>query len=193
MTDIITPTTELEAVNTMLRGIGETPVSSLAGPSGLDVPGAQSTLRDVLRSVLIEGWQFNVEYDYPLNRNTAGEITVPSNALSVDIDRHSVSGTDPVIRGRRLYDRKNHTYKFKQNLKAKIKFGLSFELIPESGRHYVTYRAARWFADTTLGSSTLHQFNMQEEMRARANFISENVDDEDLNMIRDTPDFAHLR
>ena len=188
-----TPTTELQAVNQMLRAIGETPVSSLVDDFGLDVPSASATLSEISNAVQLEGWIFNTEYDYPLPRTTDGAISVPSNALNVDFDWRRSSGLEPVVRGSRVYDRKNHTYVFDKGLTAKIIFGLPFDELPEAARYYISYRACRKFQDTQTGSSDLHKFTLRDEMTARATFIEQHSDDQDLNMIRDTPEFSHLR
>lgn len=188
-----TPTTELDAVNQMLRAIGETPVSSLNNSEGLDVPTAMGTLNEVSLAVLIEGWDFNTEYNYPLMRDTSGAITLPSHTLNADFDSRSLFEIDPVARGVRVYDRKNHTYKFTQNLKATLIVSLAFDELPQAARYYIAYRAARKFQDTEVGSTDLHRFNEADEYRARATFIERHSDDQDLNMLRDTPQFAHLR
>jgi hypothetical protein len=185
------PTTRLQAVNMMLRAIGESPVSTLEDDGGLDLPNAEATLDEILIAVLTEGWQFNTEYNYPLVKDLNGNINVPPNTLSCDFQRTHTH--DPVLRGTQVYDRKNHTYSFPENLKATIVFGLPFEQLPQSGRTYVAYRAARKFQDTELGSDALHQYNEADEYRARIVFTDEQADDEDLNLLRDTPGFHRLR
>lgn len=188
-----TPTTELEAVNQMMRAIGEAPVSSLVGSGDIDVSNAKATLEEVTRAVLTEGWQFNTEYDYPFPVDNAGEIPLPTNALAVDVNRRAVNGIDPVVRGQKLYDRKNHTYKFNTTVRAKVVFGLGYSELPEAARYYIAYRACRKFQDTSVGSDTLHRYTANDEIRARVVFMDQHSDDEDLNMIHSTPDFAHVR
>lgn len=189
---MITPTTELEAVNTLLRAINENPVSTLVGDVGADVVNARATLTEISRAVQTEGWLFNTEYNFPLTRDLSDEIAIPLDALVVDVRAMRFSGVDPVVRGRKLYDRANHTFKFTQNLEARIVFGLPFEDLPQSARHYVTYRAARKFQDNHLGAQDLHAYNERDEMIARALFASEQAEDEDLNYLKDSPDFAQL-
>lgn len=189
---MLTPSTELEAVNTMLRAIGESPASSLSGSVGVDVVTARSTLTEISRAVQTEGWIFNTEYGYPLSRDVNNEIGVPTNALVVDVPRRVYPSIDPVIRGRKLYDRMNHTYKFDVDLEARVVFGLDFTELPESARHYITYRAARKFQDNSVGSTELHQYNERDEMIARARLLDEQTEDEDLNFLKDSPDFSQL-
>lgn len=183
----ITPTTKLEAVNRVLASIGETPVSSLSNTTGADVVTAVQTLDNVSREVQLEGWQFNTEYDFPLTRDTEGQITIPVNALKVDVARYYFGDTDPVLRGSRVYDRKNHTYVFTDDLKAKVVFGFLFEELPESARAYITIRTARLYQQESFGAETLNAYKERDEMIARARFCDDQADDEDLNFLRDTP------
>lgn len=189
---MITPSTELEAVNTLLRAIGESPVSSLSGSVGVEVVTARATISEISKAVQTEGWLFNTEFGYPLTRDTSGEINLPSNALVVDVPRRAYPTIDPVIRGLKLYDRMNHTYKFDTDIEARVVFGLDFTELPESARHYITYRAARKFQDNSVGSTELHQFNERDEMYARARLIDEQTEDADLNFLKDSPDFVQL-
>lgn len=187
-----TPTTELEAVNTMLRAIGEAPTSSLTGEVGVDVVTAKATLDEVSREVQSEGWLFNTEHDYPMARANNGEIYVPASAAVVDVSKRRYPGIEPVMRGNRLYDRKNHTYSFDQDVEARVVFLLPFTNMPETARRYVTIRAARMLQDDSLGSNDLHRFKERDEMFARIRFVDEQSEDEDLNFLRETPDFNQL-
>ncbi|MGH0000105.1 hypothetical protein ACQU0X_08495 [Pseudovibrio ascidiaceicola] len=189
---MITPTSELEAVNTLLRAISESPVSSLSGDVGVDVVTARATLAEINKAVQTEGWLFNTEDDYPLPRDRDGYVHAPLNALSVAVPKNRGSSIDPVLRGQRLYDRKNHTYEFAHDLAATIIFGLPFEELPESARHYVTYRAARKFQDNNIGTDAMHRFSERDELTARFRFTDEQAADEDLNFLRDSPDMAGL-
>lgn len=184
-----TPTTMLEAVNILLEAINESPVSSLTDPDGADVPTAVSVIKHTLQAVLSEGWEFNTEHDYPLTRDIDGEISIPPNFLEVDINNREYPDVHPVQRGNRLYDRKNHTYKFDKNLKADVIVGLTFEEIPQAARYYVATRAARAFTDTQIGSNDLHQFFQQEEYKARATLEERHTEAQELHMLRDTPSF----
>jgi hypothetical protein len=153
---------------------------------------AKNTLTDVLRAVQSEGWLFNTEKNFPLTRDVSGFIAIPANALSVDIQRNRFGATDPVTRGSRVYDRANHTYVFSTDIEATIVFGLDFTEMPQTARHYVTYRAARKFENTSYGSNELNQFNSRDEMIARARFVDEQTDDEDHNFLADSPGFNQL-
>jgi len=160
-----TPTTELEAVNTMLAAIGEAPVNFLDDQNMVDVAVARKTLHEISRDLQTSEWYFNTEENYPLVRDNDKEIDVPPNALRVQVPPGVYSGK-PIHRGNRLYDVENHTYKFVSDLKVKILFFLSFNELPEAARRYVTIKSARTFQDRVVGSDTLHVYTSQDEQRA---------------------------
>ena len=163
--------TELDAVNTMLSGIGEAPVNSLAGQLPADVAVALNTLNETLREVQLESWHFNTEDDYPLLPDTTGEIVLPLNVVRVSLQ--DPDSRDVVQRGRRLYDRANHTYKFNASIRAKVSLLLPFDELPEVFRWYVTVRSARRFQDRTVGAGDLHTFQSNDEAMARAIAVRE--------------------
>ena len=51
--------TELDAINLILSGIGEAPVNSLTESESIDVDNARSLLATVSRNIQRQGWQFN--------------------------------------------------------------------------------------------------------------------------------------
>jgi len=169
---LTTPTTELEAVNTILSSIGESPINSLNEQPTHDVVLAINTLKEVSTEVQTEGWNWNTEDDYPLVPNLDNEIVLPTNTVRVHF-RDSFNPLDVVLRGQRLYDRANHTYKFTETLYATITFLLPFEELPETARRYIVIRAARLFQDRAVGAVSLHDFLLQDEARARAALMAE--------------------
>ena len=64
---------------------------------------------------------------------------------------HKFIQTD-CARGRKLYDRKNHTDIWTKEVKASITFELDFDELPEQFRHYITVKSARIFASRFLGN-----------------------------------------
>jgi len=161
----LTPTTELEAVNTMLNTIGEAPVNTLVNMTSVDAITAQSILTNVNRSVQAEGWFFNSEYDYPLVPDQNSNLPLPTNIMSVDSSSES-NDYQLVQRGTRAYDRKNHTYTFTQTVKCDLILLLAFEEVPEAARNYIALRAARILQDRLLGSDSLHGMNREDEYHA---------------------------
>lgn len=161
-----TPTSELEAINTMLSVIGESPINSLEGDLPADVTVARHTLGEICREVQSTGWYFNTEYRYPLTVDANSNILIPSNAVHVDPDKHINAGIDAVVRGNKLYNLTDHTFIFGGTIYATIIFLLDFTEIPQAARHYITIRAARKFHDRVVGSGTLHDFSERDELDA---------------------------
>lgn len=183
------PTTALEAVNIMLGTIGESPVNSLENEQVVDAVVARDVLAEISREMQSEGWAFNIEKNYPLSRDLDGKIEVPINCIKVDFVRPP-AGMDPVLRGSRLYDRQNHTYTFKQNVKAEVILLLPFNELPESARRYATIRAARVFADRMVGSDAIHSYTEMDEARARATLVAYESDTGDANILTGDSEFA---
>lgn len=172
--------TELDAVNAMLISIGEQPVNTLEVTDNAEVSIARSILHQVSRQTQAVGLLCNSEKNYPLPVDVDGYIRLPANTLKVDATDSSI---DVVMRGRRLYDRKNHTYKFKDTVYVDIVFFLPFEDLPQVARDYITIRAIRVFQSRVVGSETLYAFTAKDEMDAYMAMVQEEVDHGDYNML----------
>jgi hypothetical protein len=161
-------TSELDAVNIMLGTIGESPINSLDAATGVvDAVTARAILSEVSVQVQEEGWHFNTEYEFVLTPSLdSKEISVPANAIEVDASAYDRNDIDVAIRGNRLYDRKNKTFQFQQDIKADLTILLEFNELPQAARHYITIRAARVFQQRVIGSDTLGSFSEKDEARA---------------------------
>lgn len=180
MTFLITPTSELEAVNECLENIGQTPVSTISGDLGVDTQIALNFVRKVNRELQSKGWYWNTEKDYTLSPNADGDIIIPANTLSVDTTGEDAD-EDVVARGRRLYDRTNHRYTFEGPLKVQLTVGLTFEELPETARRYIAMRAARLFQDRIEGTAS--QSDSEDEMRAMSALHADQLRVEDSNVL----------
>jgi hypothetical protein len=173
-------TTKLEAVNTMLGVIGESPVNTISGSSlPVSVVMALNVLDEVSREVQSEGWHFNTEFEYPLVRNSSNQFSLPTNTLKIDTPIDKYTDIDVVQRGTSLYDRKNHTDVFNEDLEVTITFELTFEDLPQQFRTYINIKAARKFANRFLGSPEIESFTLRDEINAKATAVdsdSENAD-----------------
>lgn len=187
----LTPTTELEAVNTMLNTIGEAPVNTLVNMTSVDAITAQSILANVNRSVQAEGWFFNSEYGYPLAPDQNSNLPLPTNIMSVDSTSES-HDYQIVQRGSRAYDRKNHTYTFTQTVKCDLILLLSFEEIPEAARNYIALRAARILQDRLLGSDSLHGMNREDEYQALTTLRLMESENADYNILTGNADVYRI-
>jgi len=185
----LTATTELEAINTLLSTIGESPINSLAGAAGVaDAVVAQQVLKEVSVEVQQEAWHFNTEKCMTLvpDLNTK-QITLPLNCIECDS-----TGTDqPIdvtVRGQRLYNKTTHSYTFDSGIKVDMVVLLGFNELPQAARHYIVVRSGRIFQQRTVGSATLSGFTQEDETRARASLVRLDSNTADHNILSGSND-----
>jgi len=167
-------TTQLQAINQMLVGIGQAPVVSLdiANP---EIATALSILDSVNREVQGEGWNFNTEINYPFTPDIDGTITVPDGILQISDNKTSnVQKYQTVLRNGKLYDKIAHSFTFPtaDPLLCDVVWLFDFEDLPQVFQDYVAQRAARVFAGSVVGSKEMFQFNAQDETLLRSNCLA---------------------
>lgn len=161
-----TLTTKLEAVNSMLGHIGESPVNSISNANlPVSVSTAISVLDEVSKEVQTEGWHFNTEIDVKYTPSN-GSITVGTDIIQLDpVD----TSLDIVQRGATLFDRKNNTTTFTSDLSVNQIRLLDYDSLPEVARRYITLKASRIFQGRIIGSKELEALIARDEYTARAN------------------------
>lgn len=180
MSFLIVPTSELEAVNECLSNIGQAPVSTITGDLSSDTETALNMVRTVNRALQSKGWYWNTEKNFELSPNVDGDILIPSNSLSVDTTGDS-SDLDLVARGRRLYDRENHTYTFTDPVYVELVIGLTFEELPETARRYISLKSARLFQNRLDGVES--GLDTADEKDAYADLHADQLRVEDSNIL----------
>ena len=164
-----TRTSELEAVNTLLSTIGESPLNSLSGSLPVDGTIAKNVLSEVSREVQSQGWHFNTHYKVTLSRDTNNKIPLATNIVRVEIDprKYSKVSYDIVQRNNELYNLAKNEETFDTNFTdATVVYLLPFDEIPEQAKRYITIRSARIFHDRTLGANTIHKFSQEDEAKS---------------------------
>jgi hypothetical protein len=179
-------TSLLDAVNTMIACVGETPVNSLDGALSADAAVALNTLRETVREVQSRGWHFNTQR-MDLVPDSQKRIKVPVNVVRADLDGASDDPhLDIALRGDVLYDRGNSTEQFDRPVKGvKVVVLLEWDRLPESCRRYCMIRAARKFADRMVGSEKSHSFNLRDEAMAWADLREYELDTADMTIFDD--------
>jgi hypothetical protein len=177
-------TTQLQAINQMLSGIGQAPVVSLdvANP---EISIALDILEQVDREVQGEGWHFNTEVAYPFIADTSGNISVASNVLQISDNKFANNQKyQTVLRDGKLYDKINHTYTFTagSTVKCDVVWKFDFVDLPQVFKDYITQRATRVFAGRVLGSQEMVTFNAQDEALLRANCLAYDTSSSDVNI-----------
>ena len=164
-----TLTSKLEAINTMLGYIGESPVNSIASATALPQSAAlaKNILDEVSREVQADGWHFNTLENLKLAQGIpAGTFQVPANTLQVDaVD----IGVDIVQRGLKILDRTTNSYVFdKESLEVNMTVLLDWEELPEQARRYIAIKAGRVFQARLVGSRELETLILRDEIMAKA-------------------------
>ena len=164
----LTTTTKLEAINTMLSAIGESPVNSLT--SGLvDAEQAETILNSVNREVQSMGWSFNTDLKRQFVPDTNKQIQIPSNILRIDMAQDKTDKLELVQRGTKLYNRATSSFYMDDDITQVLMNAvvlLEFEDLPEAARRYITIRAARIFQDRVVSSNDLHIYQERDELMA---------------------------
>lgn len=182
-------TTQLQAVNIILATIGEAPLDSLSGATTGDAQMAATTLDEVNKECQVQGWYFNTDKNYPLTRDVNMNIWLPANTARLQIDRARYSNIEPIMRPmpnglNQLYDRLNRTYVFNVDLVAqRIVWFQDWTQLPESFRRYCVIRAARIFADRSVGAETMHQFTAADEANSLRILKADFADTDQLNIL----------
>ncbi len=132
-----TRTSELEAVNTILSTIGESPLNTLSGSLPVDGTIAKNVLSEVSREVQSQGWHFNTHYKVTLSRDTDNKIPLATNIVRVELDPRQYSKTsyDIVQRNNFLYNLAKNEDTFDVNFKdVTAVYLLPFDEIPEQAK-----------------------------------------------------------
>ena len=168
--------TELDAVNSILMSVGESPVNTLSVQSP-EVVMAQKTLQQVCREILSEGWKFNTETQYPLALDSNNHCIVPDNVLQIDLNRYRHPDAFDTVRRehngiKKLYDLHDHTFEFKNATDGKIYVDViwmvNYNDIPQVFQDYITVRASRIASNRMVNNPQAAELIAQDEAQARA-------------------------
>jgi len=175
-------TSKLDAINSMLFGVGEAPVNTMN--SGLqEAEIAAITLDTISREVQSAGWAFNTDIRYTLSLNSDNHINVPSNCIHIDTTSLTRNyDSDIVMRNQKLYDRTKNTYEFTGSVEVDMIVLLEFEELPEVARRYITLRAGRKFQENILGSGEMTQLQFKDEQQALFNLREADAQNSDFNI-----------
>lgn len=179
-----------DAINLMLSMMGEHPYSDAAQTDGTvtgDVAMAAQILGETSYAVQAEGWNFNTEFDYPIQPNADSNIVLPSNVLRWFMKNDKDSERRYVQRGDRIYDRKERTFTFTTEFKLNIVWFLEFDDLPESAKWYIAVRAGRVHQKRVLTSQPVHAFTETDELMAKAAMLENEGDNMQANFL-DHPD-----
>ena len=182
---------ELQAINQILASVGQAPVTTLE-KTNPDVAIAYDTLQQVSREVQAEGWTFNKEYRYPLTPSENGEIVIPDNMIQLDLSMepcdHKNRAYDPVRRDGKLYDRRNHTFEWKQQTYYfDVVWMFDWQDLPQPIQNYITSRAATIVSFRIIGDGNLYQVLQQQEANTRTQALEYETQQGDFSFFGEPP------
>lgn len=177
---LLTPVTELDAVNEIIGAIGESPVNSIENPTNVDVINAIRILNLTNRQVQAKGWSFNTLDSYTLNPDVfSKKIRWNDNFLFL----RGTDNTRYVKRGDYVYDFTNKTDTFEKSIEVECILLVPFVDMPEPMRQYITAKAAREFQVRYLGDAALTEELARYEMEAWQALQEYELDLNDFNML----------
>ena len=185
--------TELDAVNSILMSVGESPVNTLTVQSP-EVAIAQKTLQQVCREVLSEGWIFNTETEYPITLDTNNHCIIPNNVLQIDLNQFKHLNDFHVTRRKdngvwKLYDQFEHRFNFENTSEAKLYVDViwmvDFEDVPQAFKDYITTRAARIASNRMINDPKAAELMSTDESLARALAVEYDTNQADYNIFND--------
>ena len=169
--------TELEAINAMLKVVGESPIiQTLSGTLPISVQKAQDTLHEVTRDVCMEGWNFNRNLEEKLTKNIDGKFVVEANTLHIypysQDFRHGLS----FVGNQYFVERNGFVYDLRENTDVwpeidtltvnRILF-IPFLETPSYARNYIVSKSNRRYQYDTLGANDKDRYLAEQESRAR--------------------------
>lgn len=177
-------TTKLQAVNRMLRALGEATVQSIANNPDVTVSDAVEALEQTNRDIQSRGWSFNTELDYELVPDVQGLIYVPNDTLALDANDPHMYVT---IRDNRLYNVGEHTFVFNGPVEVTYVHLIPFEHLPEYAKTYVIATAVHEFITDGAASGDAIRKAEQRAYEAFERFSAQETLQEDANILYDSP------
>lgn len=163
--------TELDAINRMLRYIGELPVPSDVTvdelPEGHEAQIARTVLAETLREEQENKYWFNT-FVVKYVPDTDGYITLPQNVIAFE-------NTDYFFEGGNLYDREQMSPIFTDPVELTVRLEITFDSIPDVFRTYVVLVASKHLHVYLNGDETT-----QKELENKVNLQRIKVEREHL-------------
>jgi hypothetical protein len=188
--------TELEAVNEILRSIGETPVQGLDSGQQ-DAEQAAEVLHQVSRRIQAQGWYSNTRRGVVLTKNFTNQFPLGVNVLKVDTvnprDRSEAGNQtnskqyNAVMRREAagskfiLYDLNNNTetWATPTTLTIDVVEFLPFNDLTPLLQTYIHFAAGHRFQKVSVSSQVLWEFTREDVDEAQLMAVQEDADNED--------------
>lgn len=172
--------TELEAINLMLRAIGQYPVADIPDSGVSDARIAYEVLREYTGELQSDGYDFNHNEKEKLEPDINDEILVPAGTTRI---RDAEFGRRVSVREGKLYDHDTSSFTFTNPILVDRVFYVTFENLPQALQRYVVIRSARVFANRVVGAGEQNSYNQEDETRARIAWLNTVAKDMHLNVL----------
>jgi len=183
--------TELNAVNSVLAAIGQSPVTTLDFENP-ETSFVYNLIQECSRDVQDEGWVFNREQHYPLKPNTDKHILIPNNVLRMDVSENDVYRcTDVIKRDGKLYDKLHHTFEFRGTIYFDIVWLFPLTDLPSVFQRYITNMASVRAATQMIDNPTLAQQLERQTAQSRASVLEYESNQGDYNFMGFPPGTAY--
>ena len=172
--------TEIDAINRMLRYIGELPIPSAVTidqlPEGHEAVYARTVLEETLREEQEEKWWFNT-FDIKLVPDSQGYLLLPNNVVGYE---------DPDVfqEGGLLYDRSSQSPIFSGPKEMTVRYNITFDNLPDVFRTYVILTAARYLHTYLNGDESTQRELEQKINTARIKVEREHLKQKKFNLVR---------
>ena len=172
--------TEIDAINRMLRYIGELPIPSDVTidqlPEGHEAVIARTVLAETLREEQEEKWWFNT-FDIKLVPDSDGYLILPNNVVAYE-------APDVFQAGGLLYDRSTNSPIFTSPKDMIVRYNITFDNLPDVFRTYVILSASRHL-HTYLNGDESTQLELEQKINmARVKVEREHLKQKKFNLVR---------
>lgn len=177
---IVTPSTELDAVNEILSSVGSSPVNSLEDDANVDVLNAVRILKAVSQEIQSRGYSFNTLTSVTLKPDCfTNKVAYVRDFLRVVSTSHKF-----VSREGYFYDLDSGNLEFPEGITLdELVRELPFEELPQVFRKYITVRASRVFQMRYLTSADIDAHLQLEESAAYADIVDYELTDGNYNIL----------
>ena len=183
--------TELNAVNSVLAAIGQSPVTTLDFENP-ETSFVYNLIQECSRDVQDEGWVFNREEYYPLTPDHNKFITLPANVLRMDVSENDVYRfTNVIKRDGKLYDKYTHSYEFRSPIYFDITWLFPMTDLPSVFQRYITVMASKRAAVQMIDNPTLAQALDQQVAICRSAVLEYETQQGDYNFMDFQPGTAY--
>ena len=172
--------TEIDAINRMLRYIGELPIPSDVPidqlPEGHEAVIARDVLQETLREEQENKYWFNT-FTMTFVPTLDGYITLPQNVIAFE-------DTDYFFEGGNLYNRDDNSPIFNEPLELVVRLEISFDSIPDVFRTFVVLTAAKQLHVYLNGDETTQKELENKVNLQRIKLEREHLKQSKFNLVR---------